>query len=70
MVAGGVRESLSALFGTPIATRLLEPVIPSAHAWVTIAGEAILYRLRGSVADAAIVLRPADAAALAAAAFG
>lgn len=70
MVASGVRETLSALFGTPIATRLLEPTIPSAHAWPVIAGEAILYRLRGSVADAAIVLRPADAAALAAAAFG
>ncbi len=70
VVAGGVRETLASIFGVTIAVRLLEPVIPSPEAWLAIARGATLYRFRGSVADGAIVLRPADAAALAGAAFG
>ena len=70
LVASAVREALAAIVNAPIAARLLEPVIPSAPAWAAIARGAALYRIRGSVADAAIVLRPADAAAIAAAVFG
>ena len=70
VVAGGVRENLASVLGVAVAVRLLEPVIPSPEAWLAIARGATLYRFRGSVADGAIVLRPADAAALAGAAFG
>ncbi len=70
VVGNGVRETLTSLLGAAVGVRVLEPAIPSPPAWVAIAREALLYRTRGSVADAAIVLRPRDAAALAAAAFG
>ena len=65
-----MRETLSSILGVALCARLLEPVIPSREAWSAIARGATLYRFRGSVADGAIVLRPADAAALASAAFG
>jgi hypothetical protein len=70
VVASGVRETLGALFGVSLPVRLLEPVVPSPEAWLAIARGAMIYRFRGSIADAAIVFRPADAVALAAAAFG
>jgi hypothetical protein len=70
VVANGVRETLGALLGRPAGMRLFEPSIPSPSAWLAIARDARLYRVRGNVADAAIVLRPADAIALAAALFG
>lgn len=70
VVASGVREALSAIVNAPVAARVLEPVVPAPHAWTAIARGAVLYRYRGSISDAAIVLRPADAAALAAAVFG
>lgn len=70
VVANGVRETLSSLLGAPIAMRLLAPSIPSPHAWQAILRDARCYRVRGNVADAAIVLRPADANALSAALFG
>lgn len=70
VVANGVRETLSALLATTVALRLTEPVIPDARAWSAIAAQAKLYGVRGCVADAAFVLRPVDALALAAAAFG
>ncbi len=70
LVASAVREALSSIVNAPVAARLLEPVIPSPQAWTEIARGAALYRFRGSIADAAIVLRPPDAAALAAAVFG
>lgn len=70
LVASAVRETLSSIVNAPVSARLLEPVIPSPHAWAAIARGASLYRFRGSIADAAIVLRPPDAAALAAAVFG
>ena len=50
--------------------RLFEPCIPSPQAWSAILKSARLYRIRGSVADAAIVLRAQDAAVLATALFG
>jgi flagellar motor switch protein FliM len=70
VVASGVRETLSALLRTPVALSLFEPTIPPAPAWSAIVQEARIYRLRARKTDAAIVLRPPDAAALAAAAFG
>ncbi len=70
LVASGMREALAALLGTPATLRLLEPAIPSPHAWAAILEDAALYRLRGDRADAALVVRPGDALALAGAAFG
>lgn len=70
VVANGVRETLGALLGASVEMRLLEPSLPPALAWAAIVDGALLYRTRGSVADAALVLRPADALALAAGLFG
>ena len=70
VVANGVRETLGALLGMPVTLRLFEPVIPDPRAWKAIAHNATVYRVRGSVADAAIVLRRVDAATLAGAVFG
>ena len=70
VVANGVRETLGSLLGEAVALRLFEPSIPAPQAWPTILRDARLYRLRGNVADAAIVLRTPDAVALAAALFG
>lgn len=70
VVANGVRETLGSLLSAPAVIRLFEPSMPSPQAWTTILENARLYRLRGGIADAAIVLRAADAAAFAAALFG
>jgi flagellar motor switch protein FliM len=70
VASSGVRETLASLLRANVTVRLLEPAVPSPEAWAAIARGATLYRMRGSVADAAVVLRPADAAAIAAAAFG
>lgn len=70
VVANGVRETLSSLVGVPIGMRLLEPCIPSPQAWNTLLRDARIYRVRGAVADAAVVLRAGDASALAAMLFG
>lgn len=70
VVAAGMRESLASILNAPVVARLLEPAVPSAQAWSAIGRGAAMYRFRGSVADAALILRPSDAAALAAAIFG
>jgi flagellar motor switch protein FliM len=70
VVANGVRETLSSLLGAAVVLRLLAPSIPTPQAWSIVLREAFLYRLRGNVADAAIVLRSPDAVAIAAALFG
>ncbi len=70
VVANGVREALCSLLKTPVTLRLLEPLVPDPDAWAAISADAYLYAVRGSVNDAALVLRPADALAFAAAAFG
>jgi hypothetical protein len=70
VVANGVRETLSSLLGFPVAMRLFEPSIPEPDAWPAILRNAKLCRVRGSVTDAVVVLRPADAIALAAGVFG
>lgn len=70
VVANAVRETLSALLATTVTLRLLEPCIPDASAWSAICDQARLYRVRGAICDAAFVLRPTDALAIAAGAFG
>lgn len=70
LVAGTVRERLSALLGVPVSLCVFEPEIPNAQAWEIIGRSAYVYRVRGNVADAAIVLRERDARAVVAAAFG
>jgi hypothetical protein len=70
VVASAVRETLASLFGEPVALRLYEPVIPTPAAWAAIARDATIYRMRTSSAHVAVIVRPADASALTAAAFG
>jgi flagellar motor switch protein FliM len=70
VVANGVRETLTSILSSPVEMRLSEPSIPAPPAWTAIVKDAVLYRVRGSIADAAIVLRPADALSLVAALFG
>ncbi len=70
VVANGVRETLGALLATPVSLRLLEPVIPDAEAWNAVCADAQLFAVRGQLCDAAFVLRPQDALALASSAFG
>lgn len=70
LVGTSVRETLSVLFDTQVRLRLLEPVLPDQTAWERIAEGARIYAVRGPTCDAAFVLRPGDAVALASAAFG
>ncbi len=70
VVANGVRETLAALFQSSVDVRLFEPCVPSVQAWRAITGSARLYHIRGSSADAALVIRPDASLALASAAFG
>ena len=70
VVANGVRETLSALLAAPVSLRLLAPVVPDARGWSAIRAGALIFGVRGPVCDAAFVLRPDDALALASSAFG
>jgi hypothetical protein len=70
VVANGVRESLARVLGTDASVKLFEPTIPSPQAWAAISRDARLYGIRGTSADAAIVLQTRDVVALATAAFG
>ncbi|MHB8146926.1 MAG: FliM/FliN family flagellar motor switch protein [Vulcanimicrobiaceae bacterium] len=70
LVAGGVREALSALVGSSVQVRVTEPMLPSAQAWLAIVRDATIYRVPGRVADAAILVRSRDALAMAGSAFG
>jgi flagellar motor switch protein FliM len=70
VVANGVRETLTSILSSPVEMRVSEPSIPALPAWPVIVKDAVLYRVRGSIADAAIVLRAADALSLVAALFG
>jgi hypothetical protein len=69
VVANGVRETLTSLLGAAALVRLFEPLLPDARGWEAIVRSAMLYRVRGSVADAAIVFREEDASAIASAVF-
>lgn len=70
LVAANARERLASLLGVPVVLCVLEPEIPDASAWEIIGRSAYVYRARGTVADAAIVLRESDAKAVVEAAFG
>ncbi len=70
VVANGVRETLASLLSTAVELRLFAPVMPARDAWRRVLDGARLYRVRGSLGEAAIVLRADDAVALAALAFG
>jgi flagellar motor switch/type III secretory pathway protein FliN len=70
VVGNGMRETLASLLHAPVNVRLLEPRLPDAAGWSAIACGATCYRVRGPLAEAAIVLRPRDCAALLEAAFG
>jgi hypothetical protein len=70
LVANGMREALASLLRADVRLRVFEPCVPSNAGWHAIAHGAAIYRLRGTGNEAAIVLRPADALALASSAFG
>lgn len=70
LVANNVRDALAALLSAEVDVRLFEPIVPTEQAWSAIVCDAYAFRLAGTRCDAAIVLRAADAAACAAAAFG
>ena len=70
VVANGVRETLASVLGVPVEVGLSEPAIPRPEAWPAIVRDAMLYRIAGTIADAAIVLRCNDALALSGALFG
>lgn len=70
VVANAIRETLASLFGAPTEIRVFEAAIPTASSWAAITRESLLYRVRGNMADAAIVVRSSDALALVAGLFG
>ncbi len=70
LVANGLRELLSRLLAVELETELLEPLVPSPAVRPVLFADAIVACVRGRVADAYIVVRPADARRLVALAFG
>lgn len=70
IVANAVREHLSQCCGAGVDLRLWPPAIPQPDAWQAILRDALLHVFRGTLCDAAIVLRRDDAQALAALLFG
>lgn len=70
VLATHIRESLEALLAAHVTLRLLEPVIPDSRAWHAISAGGHVFGVRGALCNAAFVLRPNDALALCAAAFG
>jgi len=70
VVANGVRETLASLLSTAVELRMFAPVVPAREAWRRLFEGARLYRVRGSLGEAALVIGADDALALAALAFG
>ncbi|HEV3154323.1 MAG TPA: FliM/FliN family flagellar motor switch protein [Candidatus Baltobacteraceae bacterium] len=70
VVGNTARETLSALLRAAVKLHVSEPCIPDATAWSAIVDGALVFGMRGSLCEAAFVVRPADALALSAAAFG
>jgi len=70
LVANSARQTLSDLLGTVVSLKLLEPIVPDGAGWSSIGADALVFAVRGAHSDAAIVLRPHDALALACAALG
>lgn len=69
LVANATREALTAIYGESLDLRVFEPVLPTPEAWKAIGRDALFYRVRGTLNDATIVLRPADALSLSGLAF-
>jgi hypothetical protein len=69
IVANAMREILAPLLGKDVHLLVYEPLVPSRRAWREIEKDASLYALTGTLADAAIIVRVADARALVAAIF-
>ena len=70
VVANGVRETLASLLSTAVELRVFAPVVPARDAWRRLYDGARLYRVRGTLGEAALVIGTDDALALAAIAFG
>ena len=70
LVANGVREQLAQLFGREIEAELVEPIVPDRNARAALFTDANVVCVRGSVADAFVVLRPGDARRMVRLAFG
>ena len=70
LVANGVREHLSRALGTELDVDLVAPVVPGSRERRILTDDALVYRVRGRICDGFVVVRAADARALAAAAFG
>ena len=70
VVANGMRETLASLLSTAVELRLFAPVMPARGAWRHVYEGARLYRVRGSLGEAALVVGADDALALAGLAFG
>ncbi len=70
IVANGVRENLAQLLGRECEVELLEPIVPGVEERRVLVGGALVWRARGRRADGFVILRPAEAANLAALAFG
>ncbi len=70
LVANAMRERLGTLCRADIDLRLWPPAIPQPAAWPVIFEGANVFVVRGSRSDAAVVLRPFDACALAGLLFG
>jgi hypothetical protein len=70
LIANGVRETLGRLLACDLEVEVLTPAIPDARARRLLVASAELYRVRGRLCDALIVVRAADARRLVARAFG
>lgn len=70
LVANAARDVLANAFGCAVEMRLYEPIVPSTRGWNAIGRGARMYAVAGLRTEAVIVLRNADAVAVARAAFG
>jgi hypothetical protein len=70
VVANGVRETLSRTLLCELDVRLMEPSIPAPAVRAVLLAGAVVLRVRGRLADAFVLVRPADARRLVALAFG
>ena len=70
LTANAMREQLKVLLGRSVSLRLLAPVVPPLHGWAVLCERARIFRSRGGLCDAALIVRPGDALALCCAIFG
>jgi flagellar motor switch/type III secretory pathway protein FliN len=70
VVANGAREQLSRLLARECDVEVVAPIVPGSDERRVLLDGALVRRVRGRRADAFVIVRPADAARLAALAFG